>query len=378
MAAELPAWAWPSGPVVPAPGAAFVGPWSWRSERDVRGIRLAVKENISLAGRPLRAGSPSRAGLAPESSSAPVVEALIAAGATVAGTVRMHELAFGVTGRNDGDGTVANPADPGRLPGGSSSGSAAAVALDDADVALATDTGGSARIPAALCGVVGMKAGRGVGTAGVLPLAPSLDHLGWITRDVATSRWVATALGLTSIDLPRPRPRMALVRESMDAADPSVAAAISTFLTGHDVTEVSWPRLDLVLAVTTTIMFAEAARLYDAAPFGPDVRRRLEWGATVTEAQYDHAVHLGAQITDEWNALTDDFDIVAAPTCGITAPRADEPVDVSHLTRVTRLDDLTGWPALSLPLPTAGLPIGLHLSGRSEAIVLAAAATLAG
>lgn len=340
------------------------------------GVRLAVKENIALAGRPLRAGSVSRSGLGAELTSAPVVDALAAAGATIVGTVRMHELAFGVTGRNDGDGTVANPADPTRLPGGSSSGSAAVVALGEADVALATDTGGSARIPAALCGVVGMKAGREVGTTGVLPLAPSLDHLGWVTRDIAASRWVASALGLPVADLPRPR--IALVRESMDAASPSVAGAISASLSGHDVTEVSWPHLDLVLAVTTTIMFAEAARLYDGAAFGADVRSRLELGATITAAQYDHAVALGAQVTGEWSALADGFDVVAAPTCGITAPRADEPLDVSHLTRVTRLDDLTGWPALSLPAATTGLPVGLHLSGRDEGIVLAAAAALAG
>ncbi|MGH3744234.1 MAG: amidase, partial [Mycobacteriales bacterium] len=339
-------------------------------------VRLAVKENIALAGRPLRAGSPSRSGLDPEPASAPVIRALVAAGATVAGTVRMHELAFGVTGRNDRDGTVANPAGAMRLPGGSSSGSAAVVALGEADVALATDTGGSARIPAALCGVVGMKAGRELGAAGALPLAPSLDHVGWITRDVTTSRWVASALGLAAADLPRPR--VALVRETLDAAKPPVAEAISSFLAGHDVTEVSWQHLDLVLALTTTIMFAEASRRYDPSSFGPDVRSRLELGATVTPGQYDHAVELGARLTDEWLALTDGFDVVAAPTCAITAPHAEEALDVADLTRVTRLDDLTGWPALSLPAPTEGLPVGLHLSGRSEAIVLAAAAALAG
>lgn len=374
--ADLPSWAWPNGPVDPSPGVRFVGPWSWQSGRTGGSRRLAVKENIALAGRPLRGGSPSREGVTVETSSAPVVDALVGAGATVAGTVRMHELAFGVTGRNDADGTVVNPVDPTRLPGGSSSGSAAVVGLGEADVALATDTGGSARIPAALCGVVGMKAGRALGTTGVLPLAPSLDHLGWITRDVATCRWAASALGFGSTDLPRPR--VALVREAMEAAEPAVAEAISAALSGHDVTEVSWPRLDLVLAVTTTIMFAEAARLYDAAPFGADVRARLELGASVTAAQYDRAVHLGAQIAEEWIALAHGFDVVAAPTCGITAPRVDEAVDASHLTRVTRLDDLTGWPAVSLPAPTAGLPVGLHLSGRTEAIVLGAAAALTG
>lgn len=374
--ADLPDWAWPQQAVAPPPGVSFVGPWSWRVPTPEGRLRLAVKENVALAGRPLRAGSPARDSVVPEPVSAPAVDALVAAGAVVAGTVRMHELAFGVTGRNDRDGTVAHPADATRLPGGSSSGSAVAVALGEADVALASDTGGSARIPAALCGVVGMKAGRAVGCAGLLPLAPTLDHLGWITRDVATSRWVASALGLRTADLARPR--LALVREAMDWARPAVAGAISSKLSGWDVTEVSWPHLDLVQAVTTTIMCCEAARRYAPARFGADVRSRLERGATVTAEQYDHAQALGARLTADWEALAAGSDVVVAPTCAVTAPRADEPLDAADLTRVTRLDDLTGWPALSLPVPAAGLPVGLHLSGRSEAVVLAAAAALAG
>lgn len=376
IGAALPDWAWPGGPVAPSPGVSFVGPWSWRAPGTEGGLRLAVKENIALAGRPLRAGSPPRDALAPEPASAPVVATLVAAGAAITGTVRMHELAFGVTGRNDRDGTVGNPAAPGRLPGGSSSGSAAAVALGEADVALATDTGGSARIPAALCGVVGVKAGRAVGTAGVLPLAPSLDHLGWIARDVTTATWVAWALGLAPVDLPRPR--LAVVRESMAAADPAVSDAVAAALAGYDVREVSWPYLDLVLAVTTTVMSAEAARRYDPAGFGADVRSRLVLGTTVTAEQYVAAVRIGGWLTEQWRAVADGFDVVAAPTCGITAPAPDEPLDTADLTRVTRLDDLTGWPAVSVPVPAPGHPVGLHLSARSEGVALAAAAALAG
>ncbi|MEZ5266155.1 MAG: amidase family protein [Acidimicrobiales bacterium] len=116
------------------------------------------------------------------------------------GTTKLHEFAFGVTGINEWDGTAANPAAPGRVPGGSSSGSAAAVAAGEADVALGTDTGGSCRIPAACCAVVGYKPSFGaVDTDGVFPLSPTLDHVGWLATDVATARRVAEALGVVPV-----------------------------------------------------------------------------------------------------------------------------------------------------------------------------------
>lgn len=389
----LPDWAWPVDDSVAAqamPRPVDAGPFrtadalSWCAAEPGTGLRLAVKENIAVAGRPLRAGTPSRDAEPPQQRDAPVVTALRAAGMSLVGTTRMHELAFGVTGRNDGDGTVANPVDPARLPGGSSSGSAVAVATRAVDVALGTDTGGSARIPAALCGVVGYKASRLVPALGVLPLSPSLDHLGWFGRDVATARRVADVVGIPATPAPT-RPRLAVVRALVEGADAEVGAAFDralSLIAAHaDVAEVDWLHLDLTAAVSTTVMFAEAAHWHGAraADHGRDVRTRLERGGTVSRAAYLTGLGLTRWLSARWAELTEGFDAVLAPTCASVAPpigAAGDPRVSVGLIRTTRLDDLTGLPALSLPLTSTGLPVGLHVGARTDAGLLAVAASI--
>lgn len=382
----LPEWSWPD-PAPREPRPAESGPFptaealSWRApEPPGPGLRLAVKENIAVAGRPRRAGSPSRDDVSAETADAPIVAALRAAGMTLVGTTRMHELAFGVTGRNDADGTVPNPRDPTRLPGGSSSGSAVAVATGEADVALATDAGGSARIPAALCGVVGYKTSRLVPALGVLPLAPTLDHLGWCTRDTATARRVADALAIPTAEPPQ-RPRLAVVTQLVESADDDVAAAFADALdrlARHaDVVEISWPYGNLTAAVSTTVMYAEAARWLHGAT-GRDVQARLERGRTVSPASYLAGLGLARWLAAQWERATTGFDAVLAPTCARTAPpigAALDPRVSAALVATTRLDDLTGLPALSLPLPTTGLPVGLHVGARTDAGLLAVASS---
>lgn len=383
----LPDWSWPDrapkGPRPTEPGPfPTAEALSWRAPAPSgASLRLAVKENIAVAGRPLRAGSPSRDDVSAETADAPIVAALRAAGMDLVGTTRMHELAFGVTGRNDADGTVPNPADPTRLPGGSSSGSAVAVAVGEVDVALATDTGGSARIPAALCGVVGYKASRLVPALGVLPLAPTLDHLGWCSRDVATVRRVADALAIPTAGPPQ-RPRLAVVRQLAESADGDVAAAFADALdrlAPHaDVVEISWPHGHLTAAVSTTVMYAEAARWLPGAT-GRDVQARLERGRTVSAASYLAGLGLSRWLAAQWELATAGFDAVLAPTCASTARpigAARDPQASAALVATTRLDDLTGLPALSLPLPTAGLPVGLHIGARTDGALLAVAATV--
>jgi Asp-tRNA(Asn)/Glu-tRNA(Gln) amidotransferase A subunit family amidase len=379
--APLPSWAWPparSGAIEPGPFP-VAGPLSW-STGPTRAPRFAVKENIAVAGRPLRAGSPARGRLPPQPADAPVVTALRQAGFALAGTTRMHELAFGVSGRNDADGTAANPADPNRLPGGSSSGSAVAVATGLVDLALATDTGGSARNPAALCGVVGYKASRAVPTTGVLPLAPSLDHLGWCSRDVETARRVADVLGIARLASSR-RLRLGVVRTAWGAAEPDVRTALDRACAclDADLVDLEWPHADEVAAVTSTLIALEAARLYDGTGISPDVVARLTLGASVTAAQEHTARSRGRALVAAWSQATTGLDAVLAPTCSITAPllgAASDPGVVAALVRTTRLDDLTGLPAVSLPVPTSGLPVGLHVGARTDAELLAVAARI--
>ena len=407
LAAELPEWCWPppSWPSVPAAPPAPAAerppvaetPFLWRQEPSsappgpLAGMRLAVKDAIALAGRPLRAGSALRAEAPPEPANAPIVDRLVEQGARLVGATRLHELAFGVTGINRFEGTAPNPLNRDRIPGGSSSGSAAAVGMGLADVALATDTGGSARAPAALCGVVGYKASRRLPAEGVLPLAPSLDHLGWCTASAADARRVAVALGLAGRNPPPDDGgRVTKVGVLSDAAEPALhapfrAALDRLLIAGWRVLEIDWPHADLVFAVSTTIMFAEAARVHPVADqkmIGPDVRLRLERGLTISESAYGAADTLRDDLARSFSQLLDRVDVVASPTVPVAPPSLAEaegqglPLGAA-LVRHTRLDNLTGRPAITLPLD-GGRGGGLHLTARTDAAVLDTAVAIEG
>jgi aspartyl-tRNA(Asn)/glutamyl-tRNA(Gln) amidotransferase subunit A len=260
-----------------------------------------------------------------------------------------------------------------------------------ADVALGTDTGGSARVPAALCGVVGYKASRRLATDGVLPLAPSLDHLGWCTASAADARRVAAALGLAP---PEPGPgsrgggTFSTLGVISEAAEPELETQFRAALeglagAGWRVLELEWPHAELVFAVSTTIMFGEAARVHPVADqemIGPDVRLRLERGLTVSEAAYGAATALREDLTRSFSQLLDHVDVVASPTTPIPPPllsaaEGQGPLLGAALVRHTRLDNLTGRPAITLPLE-GGRAGGLHLAARTDARVLDAAVAI--
>ena len=160
------------------------------------GVRLAVKDLIDVAGAPTTAGSRALAAAAPAERDAPCMAGARAAGARIVGKTNLNELAYGASGLNEYFGTPVNPLDPGRVPGGSSSGSAVAVADGEADLAYGSDTGGSIRVPAAFCGITGLKTTHGrIPLGGVWPLAPSMDTIGPMARDVA-----GVAAGLTLLE----------------------------------------------------------------------------------------------------------------------------------------------------------------------------------
>src|SRR5262245_58419545 len=191
------------------------------------GLAFVVKDLIDVAGHVTGGGNPDWARRQnPASKSAPVVERLLRAGATLVGKTITDELAFSLEGENEHYGTPVNPAAADRLPGGSSSGSAVAVAAGLADFALGTDTGGSVRVPAAFCGVYGFRPTHGViSTAGVVPFAPSLDTVGWLARDAATLAAVGDVL------LPEgpsePIERVFIATDACALADQDVQDAIS-------------------------------------------------------------------------------------------------------------------------------------------------------
>lgn len=358
------------------------------------GLRVAVKDLVAVAGRPLGAGSRARAGAPAERRDAAVVARLRAAGAEIGPSVALHELAFGTTGINDQVGFPPNPHDPARIPGGSSSGSAVAVAEGSADLGIGTDTGGSVRIPAAFCGVVGFKPAFGsYPTDGVLALSSTLDHVGLLAADVATvarTHHALTGDPEASLALARPG-RLAVERTALAVADAPVAAAVERVLrvladAGWELVDVGWPGRERVQEVSTTVMFGEAAahhrRLLEgrADRLGPDVLVRLRAGAAIADDAYRAALDEAVTLRGEVSALLAGFDAIVAPTVPVVAPtiestRADATTP-AVLVSNTRIANVTGHPAVSVPVPTDGLPVGLQVLAGTDARALAVAAAV--
>src|SRR5215813_11260769 len=308
------------------------------------GLRVAVKDLIDVAGLPTTAGSRAVADRArPAASDAACLAGLrtaIARGeACLAGKTNLHELAYGISGINRAFGTPVNPLDPARVPGGSSSGSAVAVATGEADVAYGSDTGGSIRIPAACCGVAGLKTTWGrVPLGGVRPLAPSMDTVGPMARDVA---------GLAA--------GMALLEPGF-----TVSAAM--------------PVLD-----------AEAwesnAALARSAPerIGRDVLQRLRAASEVTPAALGRARQQAPRWRAALSELWDQVDLLALPTLLGFPPALADARALLRIRGLTSPVNLAGLPALALPVPADGpLPASVQLVGPAggEERLLAAGAVL--
>src|SRR5215469_6546661 len=227
------------------------------------GIRLAVKDLIDIAGLPTTAGSQAVAvTAAPAERDAPCMAGARAAGVTIVGKTNLHELAFGASGVNEYFGTPVNPLDHDRVPGGSSSGSAVAIAVGEADIAYGSDTGGSIRIPAAFCGITGLKTTHGrVSLEGVWPLAPSLDTVGPMAREVAG---VAAGMALLepgfTVDA-APAARVGRIRPACIDVDPVIDAAVDTALAQSEikVTEIELGGWVAAREACGVILSAEAA-----------------------------------------------------------------------------------------------------------------------
>ncbi len=336
------------------------------------GVRLAVKDCIDVAGLPTTVGCPVIAERArPADQDAAVVAAARRSGAQIVGKTNLSELCWSAAGTNAWSGMPVNPADPRRLPGGSSSGSAVAVAAGEADVALGTDTGGSVRIPAACCGVVGLKTTWGrVPVQGVYPLAPSLDTVGPLGADVAAvelgMRLIEPGFAAGSGELP-----VARIRPETDpAVDPAVEAAIDAALAaaGIAATEVAGPDFAAINEAGNLLIDVEAYQVNeylmpDLARLSSYNQRNLPEAATVTEDQAAAANRTRASIREWFAGLQARHPFLALPTLMGAAPLIGE--RGISLTLLTIPANVTGLPALALPVPggPAGLPASLQLIG---------------
>ena len=365
-----------------------------RSPSPYAGIPFAVKDLYDVAGEVSMAGSRALADAAPAKIHAPTIARMLAAGFIPVGRTNMTEFAYSGIGANPHYGTPLSPWDraSARIPGGSSSGSAIAVADGMAVVALGSDTGGSCRIPAALCGIVGYKptASR-VPLDGVVPLSGTLDSLGPLGASVSCCTIVDAILAGEAPSLPTPRPlaglRLAIPREIMrDGMDAAVAAAFERAVAtltaqGTQVSEVAFSALlDIAPAMSRggftgpesydwhRDLLARKSDLYD-----PRVRSRIEAGATMTAADYVALTAARRRIVAAMDALTAPFDALLMPTCPIVPPRIAELAEDADyyrlnalLLRNPSLGNFLDRCAISLPCNRPGeAPVGLMLMGET-------------
>lgn len=363
----------------------------WRGP--LHGIPVALKDNIYTRGVHTTAGSKILAEFVPEQD-AMVVARLRAAGAIVLGKTHLHEFAYGVTSNNAIYGPARNPYDTQRIPGGSSGGSAIAVAAGLCAAAIGTDTGGSIRIPAALCGVAGYKPAFGaVPMEGIVPLCESLDHAGPLARTVADAALVDAVLRGVRVARAPTTPSLRGIRLGwpedyfFERLAPEVADALDAARRlfekrGVRVAPVRLPLLDAANRASTPIALAEAFQFHRAAGYFParaaeyseDVRARLEKGAAVTAADYLDAKAVVGRSTREFLEWREKVGALLVPTVPIAAPRIGEDrVTVpggqeetrAALLRLCRPANLWGAPAISIPCGATpqGLPVGLQLIG---------------
>jgi len=356
----------------------------------LHGMPISIKDLIDIAGQPTTAGSRVRAGHIAERD-APVIERLREAGVVLIGKTNLHEFALGTTSEESAFGAVHNPRDLSRSAGGSSGGSAAAVASGMGDASIGSDTGGSIRIPAAACGIVGLKPSIGeVPTDGVVPLSSTFDHVGPLTRSVtdAANFWtVLTGRRPARVDARRPQSVTlgTLSDYFTSLLDADVRASFDRTVdhfqrSGMELGARTIAGTGGIVDAYVNVSLAEAAHWHaptldsKANDYQPAVRERLERGRTITAVNYLAGLDTCAALTRVVDSALEGCDALMLPSLAIVAPvigtekatmdNGETPLVRAAMLRLTQLFNMTGNPAISLPIPTTGLPVGLQLVGK--------------
>jgi Asp-tRNA(Asn)/Glu-tRNA(Gln) amidotransferase A subunit family amidase len=352
------------------------------SDESGSGVVVAVKDLVDVEGMVTTAGGIILPEV-PAAADAPVIRRIREAGCVIVGKANLHEFAYGVTSVNPHYGTVRNPHDPSRVSGGSSGGSAVAVAAGMCDWAVGSDTGGSIRIPSSLCGVAGFKPAFGsIDVEGVIPLSKSLDTLGPIAPDIAATARAYSMMSGEDVSLERlTRPRLGVPAGWVSDLDGPTAAAWE--LASRGIPEVDFMERKRLFEVGLTILLFEAAQYHrrwateHPDKYGADVLRLVQRGLEVPAGDYEDARREREALELAAMDGMQGIDALVLPATAIVAPPIDATQEVREpLARFTRPFNTTHQPVAVLPAPVSGLPVGIQVVGRTNSETLRAAAWL--
>jgi Asp-tRNA(Asn)/Glu-tRNA(Gln) amidotransferase A subunit family amidase len=333
------------------------------------GLPISVKDCFDLAGAPTSCGVPFYRDLhGPAASDSWVVEKLRQAGAVITGKTHLHLLAYGITGENPDFGDCDQPGNPGALTGGSSSGAAASVLEGSAVAAIGTDTGGSIRVPAALCGIAGYRASHGRGDwRGGAHLAQSFDTMGWLFRDLQDGPLLAPILAPAQVAEVRTLTRFAAVNEDfLDDCEPEIVANLRIVgreleALGLEATEIDVGWWAESFQIFAPIQAWEAARIHAGYfdKFEPAIRERLQWGARITSEEIASLRQRHAEFRDRIDELIAKHQLLLMPAAPVSrlATGVDHSQTRQRLLRYTTPFSLAGFPVVTIPCATGGMQL---------------------